>query len=257
MIRIYSLFVIPFLLIQSFFLHAHHNPIAYNGKQEVRITGTVTHAKFGYPHSRYVIDVKNDRGETEEWVLMTEDPRDAENLGFADELRQIKRGDQITVVGWPNRFKKREIRGHQLHYPDGTVVMMRRGNYIWNSDMRRIFRLRSGRDEFPADMKVIDPSLPPEDRLIAMIEEDRMVERIAFEIASNTAYLFGFIDVDKVDYPGVDTLMMCHTERAGFTVILDYDNMTEQKGGRIYNSGFVRRYNATLSRYWEQDVESC
>ncbi len=69
---------------------------------------------FAFPHSVYRIDVTNEAGETEKWVLSTEDPRDAERLGFADELRAIKVGDPITVVGWPDRHKEREIRGHQL-----------------------------------------------------------------------------------------------------------------------------------------------
>lgn len=106
---------------------AHHSVLNYDGKVEVKITGTVTSARFGYPHSIYRIDVENEDGDTEKWTLSTEDPRDAERLGFADELRNLKRGDTITVVGWPDKFKARTLRGHQLHYADGTVVMMRRG----------------------------------------------------------------------------------------------------------------------------------
>ena len=36
---------------------AHHSVLNYDGKVEVKITGTVTSARFGYPHSIYRIDV--------------------------------------------------------------------------------------------------------------------------------------------------------------------------------------------------------
>ena len=120
---------------------AHHSVLHYDGKTEVTITGVVTSARFGFPHSVYRLDVTSESGAVEKWVLSTEDPRDAERLGFADELKAIKRGDTVTVVGWPHRFREREIRGHQLHYPDGSVVMMRRGNYIWPRDILRLDRL--------------------------------------------------------------------------------------------------------------------
>lgn len=258
MINSSKLITILFLLLIPFAITAHHNPIVYNGKKEIKITGTVTNAKFGYPHSRYTLNVKNEQDEIEKWTLITEDPKDAERLGFADAIKSIKKGDEITVIGWPHRFKPREIRGHQLHYPDGSVVMMRRGNYIWTRDIRVISRLRNGEEEFDPDIKALDPSLSPTDRLLAMIKEDKIIQRIAFEIVNNTALLFGFDDVDAIDYPGVEKFMMCHTEREDFTTILNYDKMTEQQGGQIYeNQGFVRRYNGLLSRYWEQDIESC
>ena len=107
---------------------AHHSVLHYDGKIEVKITGVVTKARFGFPHSIYRIDVTGEDGSVEEWILSTEDPRDAARLGFADEIKAIKKGDTITRVGWPPGFNEREIRGHQLHYPDGRIVMMRRGN---------------------------------------------------------------------------------------------------------------------------------
>ena len=78
---------------------AHHNPVVYDGKITVKITGTVTAAHYGYPHSRYALDVTNEDGTVEKWLLMTEDPKDAQELGFADELKAIAVGDTLTAVG--------------------------------------------------------------------------------------------------------------------------------------------------------------
>ncbi len=110
---------------------AHHSVLHYDGKKEVTISGVVTKARFGYPHSIYRIEVTAEDGSQEEWVLSTEDPRDAKRLGFDEDIRNLNPGDEITVVGWPHQYVERELRGHQLHYPDGRVVMMRTGNYIW------------------------------------------------------------------------------------------------------------------------------
>lgn len=232
--------------------------MSYDGKKEVKLTGTVVAARFGFPHSRYVIEVKNEKGEVDRWTLMTEDPKDAEKLGFADEIRAIKKGDPITVVGWPNRFKEKEIRGHQLHYPDGKIVMMRRGNYIWNKDLRRIRKVRLGTETLPDTIKALSTSLSPEEKILAMVEEGEMVDRIAFEIINNTAKLYGFDDFEGLLFPGVGELVSCHTQREDFIEILNFDNMSEKMAEKVYgNQGFIRNYNALLSRYWETDIESC
>jgi hypothetical protein len=110
---------------------AHHSVLNYDGKVEVTITGTVTSARFGYPHSIYRIDVSREDGSVEKWTLSTEDPRDAAQLGFADALRNLKRGDTITVVGWPDKFRPRTLRGHQLHYPDAAITSGRRTSCAW------------------------------------------------------------------------------------------------------------------------------
>jgi hypothetical protein len=72
---------------------AHHNPVTYDGKITVKITGTVAKSHFGLPHSRYAIDVRAVDGSTERWTLMTEDPRDAKSLGFDDEQEALSDGD--------------------------------------------------------------------------------------------------------------------------------------------------------------------
>ena len=69
--------------------HLHHSVLHYDGKTEVKISGIVAAARFGFPHSVYRIDVTNEDGTVEKWVLSTEDPRDAERLGFRDEIAAI------------------------------------------------------------------------------------------------------------------------------------------------------------------------
>jgi hypothetical protein len=237
---------------------AHHNPVVYDGKTTVTITGTVTAARYGYPHSQYAIDVTNDAGEIEKWVLMTEDPRDAKRLGFDEALKSINTGDSITAVGWPNKIKDREIRGHQLHYPDGSVVMMRRGNYIWTDDLKRIWRLGTGRDEFPDGFGPIAQSAALAEQVAAWIEEDDVVTRIGYLVANGDPRLIGVDSGDGYEFDGVGALYVCHTERESFRLELDLEVLDPAVQNAIDDGdSYISRFNSLLSRYWEYEVANC
>lgn len=253
---------ITFTFFAVFFLipagWSHHSVLNYDGKVEVTITGTVTSARFGFPHSIYRIDVENEAGETEKWTLSTEDPRDAEQLGFADELRNLKKGDTITVVGWPDKFKPRTLRGHQLHYPDGTEVMMRRGNYIWPRDILRMDRMALNPDTIPADFASTDTSLSAAQQVAGWIEEDDHLTRIAREFADGRSMLIGVQSGGSAEYPGVQGLLECHTQREGFTLVVALDGLDSGLRTQIEDGDdYIEDYNRVLSRWWEQEHESC
>ena len=237
---------------------AHHSVLNYDGKVEITITGTVSSARFGYPHSIYRIDVTGDDGSIEKWTLSTEDPRDAERLGFADALRNLKRGDTITVVGWPDKFRPRTLRGHQLHYPDGSTVMMRRGNYIWPKDILRMDRMALNPETIPADIPSSDPALPPAATVIGWIEEDDHLTRIAREFADGRARLIGLDESGTVEFPGVETLLQCHTRRPDFTIVVALDVLSADERSQIESGAdYVTEFNRVLSRWWEQEQSSC
>jgi hypothetical protein len=237
---------------------AHHSVLNYDGKVTVRISGIVTAARFGYPHSIYRIDVTNDEGEIEKWVLSTEDPRDAAALGFADELKAIKRGDPITVLGWPDKFRARTIRGHQLHYPDGTVVMMRRGNYIWPKDLLRLDKFVMNPQNIPRYLQPVDGGLPDAEQLLRWIDEDDHIARAAYEISQDRARLIGIRTDGAVVFPGVENLLECHTQRAGFTMTIDRTALHGDQQESLDNGeDYIEDFNAALSRWWEQERESC
>lgn len=237
---------------------AHHSVLNYDGKREITVTGTVTSARFGYPHSIYRIDVVTEDGSVEKWVLSTEDPRDAARLGFADELKAIEVGDPITVVGWPDKHKKHEIRGHELHYPDGRVVMMRRGNYIWPKDILRMDKMALNPETIPAGFASTDPSLSAAEKVIAWIEEDDYLTRIAREYADGQAHLIGLLSHGITEYPGVDELLRCHTRRDDFVMRVVLDDLDAADRAILDNGNeYISEYNRVLSRWWEQEKASC
>jgi len=259
MIRKHSIATLAvLLLLPAANLTAHHSVLNYDGKREVTVSGIVTSARFSFPHSIYKIDVKTDAGATEKWVLSTEDPRDAERLGFADELKSIKVGDPITVVGWPDKFKKNEIRGHELHYPDGTVVMMRRGNYIWPKDMLAMDKMALQPSNIPAGFPSTDQSLPAADQVIAWIGEDDRLTRMAREYADGHSRLIRLQSGNNIEVPGIGELLECHTTRDGFTMTIALDNLSAaQRSALDDGSDYINSYNSLLSRWWEQEHESC
>ena len=237
---------------------AHHSVLNYDGKTEVKISGIVTKARFGFPHSIYRIDVTAEDGSVEEWILSTEDPRDAERLGFADELKAIKAGDPITVIGWPDKYKKREIRGHQLHYPDGTVVMMRRGNYIWPKDILRLDKFVMNPQNISEYINDVDASLPVVQQVILWIDEDDHIARAAYEVSEDRARLIGLQSEGNETFPGVAELLECHTDRDDFTMTIAIDRLSPSQQKILEeNDEYVSEYNRVLSRWWEQERESC
>ena len=250
--------LLVWLLVMSGAALAHHSVLNYDGKIEIKISGVVTAARFGFPHSVYKIDVTNDDGTIEQWILSTEDPRDAERLGFAAEIRALKPGDPITVVGWPDRFKKREIRGHQLHYPDGRVVMMRRGNYIWPKDILRLDRFVMKPETIEGQVRDIDASLLDIEQVVLWIEEGDHIARVAYEIIQERPRLIGVVGESGVEFAGVTELLGCHTLREDFIMTVAPDQLDAQKRA-TFDGGtdYISEYNRVLSRWWEQERSSC
>ncbi len=237
---------------------AHHSVLHYDGKKVVTISGVVKKARFGYPHSIYRIEVTGDDGSKEEWVLSTEDPRDAKRLGFDEEIKNLKPGDEITVVGWPHQYIERELRGHQLHYPDGRVVMMRTGNYIWPKDILRLDKFVMNPQNIPKFINDIDSTLPMSEQLTLWIDEDDHIARVAYEVSQDRPRLIGITKNGSTEFPGVDELLSCHTTRDGFTFSLAMNQLDEDTSTIIAdNSEYISEYNRVLSRWWEQERSSC
>jgi hypothetical protein len=237
---------------------AHHSVIYYDGKRVVTVSGIVRKARFGYPHSIYQIEVTTDDGSSEMWTLSTEDPRDAKKLGFDQALKNIKVGDEIKVVGWPHQTKAREIRGHQLLYPDGSVVMMRRGNYIWPKDILRLDKFVMNPQNIPQFLDHVDPGLSDAEQIALWIKEDDHVARAAYEVSQERPRLIGLTSDGAVTFTGMDELLDCHTRRDDFVMVIDVDALKPgQQSAIAAGANYVSEYNRVLSRWWEQERASC
>lgn len=97
------------LLIVSGPVFAHHSDAVFDKVHMVTITGTVTRHAFINPHDRIYLNVEEDDGNVQEWIVTGGSPPAMRRLGWHRKMFQI--GEQLTVSGF--------------RYRDGRRIMLR------------------------------------------------------------------------------------------------------------------------------------
>lgn len=88
---------------------AHHSFAAFfDPNKSVTITGTVTEFRFTNPHGMIALDVKKPDGSIEQWRAETNAPVVLVRRGWTRDV--VKRGDVVTVEGWPSRDGRNYMR---------------------------------------------------------------------------------------------------------------------------------------------------
>jgi hypothetical protein len=85
------------LLVPSLVL-AHHGQAAYDVTQSVTIKGSVTNFKFTNPHCIVSLDVKDDKGQKQEWQGELTSPNHLVRAGWT--AQTFKPGDEVTLTGF-------------------------------------------------------------------------------------------------------------------------------------------------------------
>ena len=106
-------------------VYGHHGfTNHFDPDQERTISGSVTRFDFVNPHVKIYVDVENDRGETEHWLIES-----GGTSGFLSSGRMsadsLQPGDHVEIVGHPSRHNEFEMRANRLVLPDGSEVTMR------------------------------------------------------------------------------------------------------------------------------------
>src|SRR6202047_1291946 len=83
-------------------LLAHHGETNYDTEKVVSVKGTVTNFQFINPHVQIFLDVKNDKGEIEQWIGEARSPSMLVRMGAWDKST-LKSGDVITASGHPSK----------------------------------------------------------------------------------------------------------------------------------------------------------
>jgi len=107
-------------------ISAHHGSSNYDLTKPTSVKGTITKFEFINPHSAIHLEAKDDKGNTEEWVVEADSPN---NLGRAGWTRDsLKPGDQVTIVG--NRLKdgSKVMRLQKIIFADGKELKPREGD---------------------------------------------------------------------------------------------------------------------------------
>jgi uncharacterized protein DUF6152 len=116
-----TLTIVLGVLLVSGPLLAHHGEANYDTTKIVSVKGTVTKFLFVNPHVQISMDVKNDKGEIENWVGEARSPSMLSRIGGWDK-DTIKVGDVITASGHRTMNGANFLRLIKIVLPDGREM---------------------------------------------------------------------------------------------------------------------------------------
>jgi hypothetical protein len=100
---------------------AHHSfAVFFDATKTVAITGVVTDFQFKNPHGVIRLNAKNKSGAVEEWRFETNSPSILKRRGWAPD--SLKKGETITVEGWPARDGSKYVRMRKVTRANGELV---------------------------------------------------------------------------------------------------------------------------------------
>jgi len=102
-------------------LTAHHATAVFDLGKRLTLTGTVTEWFWANPHCLLRFDVKNDNGETTQWVAETQAPPNMTPFGWAKQSFAV--GDQVKVTLEPVKNGQPLGRILQVLLPDGKTLV--------------------------------------------------------------------------------------------------------------------------------------
>ena len=100
---------------------AHHSfAAAYDLQQPITVHGTIVNVLLRNPHSWFMLNVKNDSGQVEEWAFEAGTPSGMIRNGYKPSV--IKAGAEVTIKGFRARDASQK-RGmlRELTTSDGQV----------------------------------------------------------------------------------------------------------------------------------------
>ena len=77
---------------------AHHGQASYDVTQTVTIKGAVSNFKFSNPHCIVSLDVKDDKGQMQQWQGELTSPNHLVRAGWT--AQTFKSGDEVTLTGY-------------------------------------------------------------------------------------------------------------------------------------------------------------
>ena len=102
-------------------IFAHHSFAAeFDASKAIRLVGTLTKIEWTNPHSYFYLDVKNDKGQVENWACEGGAPGALSRRGF--KKGDIKLGDTLVVDGYRAKDGSRLMDARRVTLPDGRNI---------------------------------------------------------------------------------------------------------------------------------------
>jgi hypothetical protein len=95
---------------------AHHGWSEYDSTQTLTVTGKILESGYEHPHGHVRLETP---GKT--WLVVLAPPSRMENRGLPP--TDLKKGNTVTVVGYPNRGKPEEMRAERITAGGKTVEL--------------------------------------------------------------------------------------------------------------------------------------
>lgn len=99
---------------------AHHSTLAFDGEHGTTLQGVVTEYDWRNPHSHIYLDVKDDAGMIEHWIIETESLILLRRLGWSKDM--LEPGDPILAVGARAKNGSYLMRCREIDLPDGREL---------------------------------------------------------------------------------------------------------------------------------------
>jgi len=98
-------------------LAAHHSGSAFDLEHPVTLKGTVANFEWSNPHVFIALDVKDEKGNVEQWRVEGNSPNMLTRVGWKREM--IKEGDHLTVTGFLAKTGRKIMRLHSVMLGNG------------------------------------------------------------------------------------------------------------------------------------------
>jgi hypothetical protein len=100
--------------------HAHHSGAMFDMAHLVTLTGVVTKVEWTNPHTFMYVNVKNDKGLTEEWAIEINSPNFLRHNGWTSTT--VNMGDTITCTGAPAKSGSKFMHGMTIQLSNGVQL---------------------------------------------------------------------------------------------------------------------------------------
>ncbi len=113
------LLVIQFISIE---IHAHHSFTAeFSAERVIELSGVIQEVWFKNPHVRYLLQVEDEDDKNVTWDLRGSPVVWLARKGWTKD--RIKKGDEITVSGYPGHDGKKMLSIIEVKLSDGSTLI--------------------------------------------------------------------------------------------------------------------------------------
>jgi hypothetical protein len=96
--------------------YAHHGWSEYDSSKPLTLSGTIKESGYEHPHGHVRLESP---GKT--WFVVLAPPSRMERRGLP--AADLKPGNKVTVIGYPNRNKPEEMRAERITVNEKTVEL--------------------------------------------------------------------------------------------------------------------------------------